>query len=112
MTVTQGDNTKQGQGDGRVGVSMIGTGRIENLHAGTFKTNLHAEIVGFAEIIEGVPEKFSGRHGVDTPSCPLQRTTSMDARDTAFRRGGKGTATLVSGLGYSYSFPVVCRIGS
>ena len=52
-------------GNGKMGVGIVGTGGIANAHAMSIKGNPDTEIVGFAEIREGVAEAFGKRHGVD-----------------------------------------------
>jgi len=75
MTVSQNQNAK-------IGFAIVGTGGIANAHMMAIKGNPHTDIVGFAEIREGVAEAFSARHGVDVPIfSDYRELLAMDGLD-------------------------------
>lgn len=78
MAVSRGDGNK----NGKIGVGIIGTGMIAHLHAPACLANPHLEIVGLAEIREGVAEAFAKRFDLDVPIFDDHRELlAMDGLD-------------------------------
>lgn len=82
MAALQRDGAGRNDEGAEIGVGIIGTGAIANAHAIAINANPHAEMVGFAEIREGVAEAFAERYGVQVPIfADYRELLAMDGLD-------------------------------
>ena len=68
--------------DAKIGFGIIGTGGWAYTHARSCKANPHVEIVGLAEVKEGVAEAFARANNIDVPIfTDYRKLLAMDGLD-------------------------------